>query len=57
MFQSQAAEFRERAKQCETKVQLATNPFLQLEFEAAAKYWLELAYHHEELEREMKSKG
>jgi len=57
LFKSQAAEFRENAKQCEAKAQRATNPFLQSELEAAAKYWLELAHHHEELEREMKSKG
>jgi hypothetical protein len=57
LFKSQAAEFRERAKQCEDRAQHAVNPFLQSELEAAAKYWLELAYHHEELEREMNSKG
>jgi hypothetical protein len=57
MFKSQAAEFRERAKQCEAKAQRAANPLLQSELEAAAKYWLELAHHHEELEREMKSKA
>jgi hypothetical protein len=57
LFKSQAADFRERAKQCEAKAQGATNPFLQSELSAAAKFWLELAYHHEELEREMKSKG
>ena len=57
MFKSQAAEFRERAKQCEDKAQHAANPFLQSELEAAAKYWLELAHHHEELEREITSKG